>query len=80
MKLKKTDLVRERIGRGDFKSAMSIAKDFRLNISKEDSDAIKLAYECMIHERFYLQLRYNIHECIENGIRVLKKIYGGQPT
>ena len=44
---KKTDTVRRLTADGDFKGALRIAKDFRLGITKQESSAMKLAYECM---------------------------------
>lgn len=53
---KKTDTVRRLTADGDFKGALRIAKDFRLGITKQESSAMKLAYECMVHGDFYKQL------------------------
>lgn len=75
---KKSDLVRQLVQRGDYKAAMRIAKSFRLGISREDSDAMKLAYECMVHDRTYAQMGYNIDQSIKVGTFVLKKLYGGR--
>ena len=36
--VKKSDLVREAVKKGDFKQALKIAKDFRINITKEDRE------------------------------------------
>lgn len=68
---KKTEMVRRLISSKDYKSALRIAKDFRLGITKEQSDAMTLAYECMVHERFYKSLGYNLEEKIKAGINVL---------
>jgi len=75
--VKKSDLVRQLVARGDIKAAMRIAKGFRLGISKEDSAAMGLAYECMIHDRIYSQMGYNIEQSIAIGTHVLKRLYGG---
>lgn len=37
---------------------------------------MKLAYECMVHERFYKQLGYNLSEKVAEGVEVLKRLYG----
>ena len=42
---RKTEVVRSLVRSGELKQALKIAKDFRLGISKPDSDAMKLAYE-----------------------------------
>jgi len=73
---KKTDIVRRLTDAGDFKGALRIAKDFRLGITKQESDAMKLAYECMVHGDFYRQLGYNLSEKIAEGTEVLVGLYG----
>lgn len=73
---RKTEVVRSLVRSGELKQALKIAKDFRLGISKPDSDAMKLAYECMVHERFYKQLGYNLSEKVAEGMEVLKRLYG----
>ncbi len=73
---KKTDTVRRLTADGDFKGALRIAKDFRLGITKQESAAMKLAYECMVHGEFYRQLGYNLAEKIAEGTDVLVGLYG----
>lgn len=73
---RKTEAVRSLVRSGELKQALKIAKDFRLGISKPDSDAMKLAYECMVHEQFYKQLGYNLSEKVAEGVEVLKRLYG----
>lgn len=73
---KKSDTVRRLTAGGDYKGALRIAKDFRLGIPKQKSDAMKLAYECMVHGDFYRQLGYNLSERIAEGQEVLMELYG----
>lgn len=73
---KKTDTVRRLTADGDFKGALRIAKDFRLGISKQESSAMKLAYECMVHGDFYKQLGYDLNEKIAEGQEILMGLYG----
>ena len=73
---KKTDNVRRLTADGDFKGALRIAKDFRLGITKQESSAMKLAYECMVHGNFYKQLGYDLNEKVAEGLEVLKGLYG----
>jgi hypothetical protein len=73
---KKTDTVRRLTADGDFKGALRIAKDFRLGITKQESSAMKLAYECMVHGNFYKQLGYDLNEKVAEGLEVLKALYG----
>ena len=68
---RKSDKVRRLVSVGDYKGALRIAKDFRLGITKEQSDRMKLAYG-----RFYKQLGYNLEEMVESGLVVLNKLYG----
>ena len=73
---KKTDTVRRLTADGDFKGALRIAKDFRLGITKQESSAMKLAYECMVHGNFYKQLGYDLNEKVAECLEVLKALYG----
>ena len=73
---KKTDTVRRLTADGDFKGALRIAKDFRLGITKQESSAMKLAYECMVQGNFYKQLGYDLNEKVAEGLEVLKGLYG----
>lgn len=47
---KKSDVVRRLVRVRDYRPALRIAKEFRLGISKEDRDAMRLAYECGTEE------------------------------
>lgn len=51
--VKKTDQVRSLVRQGRYKDALRIAKGFRLGITREQSDTIVRAYECMVHPDFY---------------------------
>lgn len=73
---RKSDAVRRLVQSGDFKAALRIAKDFRLGISKDQSDAMRLAYECMVHGRFYKSLGYDLDEKVMEGLKILKELYG----
>lgn len=73
---RKSDKVRRLVSGGDYKEALRIAKDFRLDITKEQSSAMTLAYECMVHGRFYRQLGYDLKRKIADGVEVLLGLYG----
>lgn len=73
---RKSDAVRRLVSCGSYKEALRIAKDFRLGITREQSSAMTLAYECMVHGRFYKQLGYNLDEKIAEGVRTLLGLYG----
>lgn len=73
---KKSDIVRRLVACGEFKRALRIAKEFRIGIAKEDSDAMKRGYECMINPRFYAQIGYDPNKEIALGIETITRIYG----
>lgn len=73
--VKKTDQVRSMVEQGKYKEALRIAKGFRLGITREQSDALTRAYECMVHPEFYRSIGKNIQECIEGGVAVLHELY-----
>lgn len=74
--VKKTDVVRNLVGKREYRKALSIAKDFRLGITPEQSSTMKRAYECMVHERFYLSIGTDTKKAIRDGIEVLEGLYG----
>lgn len=74
--VRKSDTVRSLVAEKQYKKALQIAKDFRLGITPEQSSKMKKAYECMVHERFYLSLGENIQARIDEGIEVIVGIYG----
>ncbi len=73
---RKSDIVRSLVAERQYKKALRIAKDFRLGITPEQSLRMKKAYECMVHERFYLSLGEDIQKRIAEGIETIVSIYG----
>ena len=71
----KTDTVRELVLNGEYKKALSIAKGFQFG-TKENLSKITLAYECMVHSRFYEQIGKDPAKAISEGIEILKILYG----
>ena len=71
-----SNVVRDLIEKGDYKKALRTAKGFRLGISKEDSNRLKLAYECLVHPEFYAQLGTDTTTVIAEGIQILNALYG----
>lgn len=69
----KSELVRELVAKGDCKSALRLAKGFRIGLTKAEQNAMKLAYECMVYPDFYRQLGRNVELTIEQGVAVLEK-------
>lgn len=73
---RKSDVVRAAVARGDYKKAMGIARNFRLGISKEDSDAMRRGFECMVYPDFYRSIGKDIKMEIQNGVNTLLRLYG----
>lgn len=73
---RKSDAVRRLVAAGDYRKALSIAKDFRLGISREEQDALRVAYECMVWPDFYRQVGRDVGYEINAGVMVLDKLYG----
>lgn len=74
--VRKSDLVREAVISGDWKKALRIAKDFRINVTKAQRDAMARAYECMVHPEFYKQIGTDITGAIAKGKEVVSCLYG----
>jgi len=66
--------VRNFIQQGDFKKALSGAKDFRIGVSKDQRSVMARAYEAIVHPKFYQQIGIDIESAIQEGISVLKAI------
>lgn len=73
---RKSDTVRRLVSCGDYKAALRIAKGFRLGISKDDSDAMKSAYECIVHPNFYKELGKDTDKIAQKGVETIKRLYG----
>jgi len=75
--VKKTDIVREAVASGNMKKALSIAKGFRMGITKEQHDDMTRAHECMgTSAEFYRSIGFDVDECVRKGIEVLVSLYG----
>ena len=73
---RKSDAVRRLVAVGDYKAALKIAKDFRLGISKTDSDDMIRGYECMTHPTFYESIGMNPAEIAQKGVDTVVRLYG----
>lgn len=71
--IKQSDIVREAVKAGEWKKALRIAKDFRINVSQEQRNTMARAYECMVHPEFYRQIGVDILDAIEQGKTVVKE-------
>ena len=74
--IKKSDLVRNAVAAQDWKTALKIAKDFRLGITREQHSVITRAYECIVHPDFYRQLGKNLECEINRGKEIVAQMYG----
>ena len=77
--IKKTDIVRSAVCSGNFKEALRIAKDFRINITKEQRSTMARAYECIVHPEFYRQIGTDIPAAINEGVERIQSLYGERP-
>lgn len=76
--MRKSEAVRGYVQNGQIKEALRIAKTFRLGITKEQSDAMSMAYECLVHPQFYAEIGINPREKVEAGTAVLQSLYGSK--
>lgn len=76
--VKQSDIVREAVKAGEWKKALRIAKDFRINVTKEQRDTMARAYECMVHPEFYRQIGTDIPGAIAKGKEVVAFLYSTQ--
>lgn len=74
--VRKSDIVREAVRDGDFKNALRIAKDFRINVTKKQREVMARAYECIVHPDFYRQIGTDIPKAIAEGKEVVNRLYG----
>ena len=73
---KKTDIVREAVKARNYKAALKLAKDFRINVNADQREVMTRSYECIVHPEFYRQIGVNLNEAIERGQSVLVSLYG----
>lgn len=73
---RKSDIVRRLVAEGDYKAALQIAKNFRIGISKQESDDMVRGYECMTNPRFYQSLGMDTDKIAQKGIETVKHLYG----
>ena len=78
MKPKKTDKVRAAVAGGNWKEALRIAKDFRINVSAKQREEMSRAYECLVHPDFYRQIGTDIARAVAQGVEVVKALYGSE--
>ena len=69
----KTERMRKAYSAGDYKTALWLAKGFRIGVSNEDRHAMSMAYECLVHPKFYVSLGHDIDATVRNGIETLER-------
>lgn len=73
---RKSDIVKELVAAGDYKKALSIAKGFKIGFTKKEQDIMIRAHECIVHPGFYSQLGFDECKLIEDGINLIRRVYG----
>lgn len=73
---RKSEIVKELVAAGDYKKALSIAKGFKIGFTKKEQDIMIRAHECMVHPGFYSQLGFDEAQLIQDGIDLVKRVYG----
>ena len=75
---RKSDIVKELVAAGDYKKALGIAKGFKIGFTKKEQDIMIRAHECMVHPGFYSQLGFDEAQLIDDGIELVRRVYGEQ--
>lgn len=73
---KKSEKVRRLVAEGDYKSALRIAKGFRLGITKQQSDDMIRGFEAMVSPRFYESLGMDTAALARKGVETVCALYG----
>jgi len=64
--------MRAAFARGDYRTALRIARAFRIGTTAEDRHHMSMAYECLVHPQFYRPLGLDIDATIQKGIATLE--------
>ena len=72
----KTAAVKRLVSEGNIKKALSIAKSFRLDVTKDQQSKMTRAYECMVHPDFYRSIGTDIQGAVDEGLAVLTSMFG----
>ena len=80
MNYNKTNMVRAAVSKGNWMTALRLAKDFRINVSAKQREEMSRAYECMMYPDFYRQLGTDIAGAVAKGIAVVEALYGSKKT
>ena len=77
MEITKTFLVIQKLGEGDIKGAVAIAKDFKIGFTKEENSIITRAHEMQWSPGFYRALGFDPFEEMGKAGKLLNKKYEG---
>ena len=64
----------DKYNQGKVKSALNIAKNFKLGVTDEERAKMALGYECFVHEQTYVQMGYDVEKARMEAISVLEKV------
>ena len=74
---RKSDKVRRLVAAGEYRKALAIAKDFRIGITKEQSDVMKRGFECLsTSPKFYESLGMDVYQIVQKAQETLVSLYG----
>lgn len=59
----------------EYKTALRIAKTFRIELNKEQNSIVTRGYESLTNPRFYKSLGQNIEQNMQDAINILLKVY-----
>lgn len=66
----------DKYNQGKVKSALNMAKNFKLGVTDEERTKMALGYECFVHEQTYVQMGYDVEEARMEAISVLERVLG----
>lgn len=75
---KKTDLVIQHMKDGDWRSALRIAKTFKLGLTKDQVRILGRAHEAYHYGATMAQMKLDPEACIQRGIALLTELYGAR--
>lgn len=66
----------EKYNAGKIRSALNIAKNFKIGVTAEERNIMAMGYECEVHPEFYTQIGTDIEKTKADALAVLKKVLG----
>lgn len=73
----KTQTAKSLLESGDLKGCLRLVKDFRIGLQPQDRKALSLGYEALVHPGFYVQIKKDPADLVEEAKRVLSKLFTG---